>query len=100
MKRVLLVVALALCPGTAQATTFHVRAGAPAGGDGSVAKPFASLAAVAAASAAGDTIVVDPATSALGGGIALKPGQRLLGGGAPVAGATRAPLPLLTNPDA
>jgi hypothetical protein len=65
----------------ADAAVLHVRAGAPAGGDGSAAAPFATLAAVEAASAPGDTIAVDPAGAALDGGIALKPGQRLQGDG-------------------
>ncbi|MEA2496797.1 MAG: hypothetical protein QOJ29_4708 [Thermoleophilaceae bacterium] len=66
----------------ASAATWHVRSGAPAGGDGSAGKPFDSLAALEAASGPGDSIVVDPAPNALDGGIALKPGQRLTGGGA------------------
>jgi hypothetical protein len=75
---------------SADAATLHVRAGAPSGGDGSAAAPYATLDAVQAASAPGDTIVVDPATAALDGGIALKPRQRLQGS----AGA------VLTNTDA
>src|SRR4051812_48132409 len=71
-----------VCAAPAHAATLHVRAGAPPGGTGTTAAPFATLAAVEAASAPGDTIVVDPAAQALDGGIALKPGQRLEGGGA------------------
>ncbi|MDR3419559.1 MAG: hypothetical protein P4L83_25545 [Nevskia sp.] len=60
----------------------YVSAAAPAGGDGSSANPFNTLAAVEQAAAAGDTIVVMavPANSApLDGGIALKPNQKLIG---------------------
>lgn len=78
----------------------YVSATAAAGGDGSVQRPFASLQALEAASAEGDTLVVLPApldTPALDGGIALKRDQRLIGGGpavlerpalGPVAGAS------------
>jgi len=86
-----LAVAAACSPGTARAAVLHVRAGAPAGGTGSAAAPFASLAEVQAASAPGDTIVVDRASAALDGGIALKSGQRLEGG---QAGSGQ---PLVTN---
>ena len=75
--------------GVAYAKALFVRAGAPAGGDGSEARPFNSLAAVARASEPGDEITVLPAPLSeppLDGGIALKPGQRLRGGGPPVAG--------------
>src|SRR5437016_9511836 len=64
----------------ADAAVFHVRAGAPPGGTGSPAEPFATLDEVEAAAGPGDTIVVDPSSAALDGGIALKPGQRLQGG--------------------
>ena len=77
------VIALLLAVGgpaaTAHAATLHVRAGAPAGGNGSPAAPFSSLAEVQAASAPGDTIVVDRAGAALDGGIALKQAQHLQG---------------------
>ncbi|PYE12287.1 hypothetical protein DFR67_12310 [Williamsia limnetica] len=85
-------------PQGAEPTTWHVRAGASGGGDGSERSPFASLAAVQKASGPDDTIVVDPARSPLDGGILLKQGQRLIGGGAPVVGADpNSPRPRLTN---
>src|SRR5690349_5862330 len=74
-----LAVAAACGPATADAAELHVRAGAPAGGNGTPSAPFASLAEVQAGSAPGDTIVVERATAALDGGIVLKPGQRLEG---------------------
>src|SRR5947207_2940862 len=86
----------ALCAAPrAEAAVFHVRAGAPAGGTGSAAAPFGSLAEVEAASGPGDTIVVDASATALDGGIALKPGQHLEGG--PPGPGTA---PLLTNTQA
>jgi hypothetical protein len=93
MHRTLVALALAaaFAPGTADAAVLHVRAGASAGGNGSAAAPFASLADVQAASAPSDTIVVDRASAALDGGIALKPGQRLEGA------RTGAGQPLVTN---
>lgn len=98
-----LVLALAAA-GPAGAKSLFVRAGAPAGGDGSQSHPFASLAAVAAASKARDEIVVLPAPLSeppLDGGIALKPGQRLVGGGPPVSGERPMPLaPRITNSSA
>src|SRR4051794_19967592 len=99
-----LVVSLAatgMLAASALAATWHVRAGASAGGNGSATAPFASLAAVEAASGPGDAIVVDPAprdAKPLDGGIALKPDQHLTGGGPPVAGADNlAALPVITN---
>lgn len=79
-------------------TTWYVDAAAPAGGDGSSARPFASLAAVERASAPGDTIKVLPADAPLDGGIRLQPGQTLVGAG-PEVGRLReaAPAPTLTN---
>ncbi|WP_306362876.1 hypothetical protein [Nocardia sp. CC227C] len=78
--------------------TWYVRAGAAPGGSGESGAPFDSLARVAAASRAGDTIVIQPAAAALDGGIALQPGQRLVGGGAEVVGAPEgAELPRITN---
>jgi hypothetical protein len=75
-----------------------VRAGAPAGGDGSPSRPLASLAAVEAASRPGDRIVVEPADRPLDGGILLQPGQRLQGAGPPVVRrAEHAAAPTLTN---
>jgi hypothetical protein len=87
-----LVVAAIWCgsAATARAAVFHVRAGAPAGGDGSAAAPFASLDAVQNAAGPSDTIVVDPAATPLDGGIALETGQRLEG----------RPGSVLTNSDA
>src|SRR4051794_22224304 len=75
----------------AHAATLHVRAGAPAGGTGTAAAPFASLEAVQRASRPGDTIVVDQGPTPLDGGLALQPGQRLEG---------RGPRSVLTNTDA
>ena len=63
---------------------WYVSATAPAGGNGSAAQPFNSLALVQGASGPGDTIVVLPSPLSvppLDGGIALKPGQRLIGDG-------------------
>ena len=78
-------------------------AGASPGGAGSRHRPFDSLAAVEAASAPGDTIVVqrsDPAAGPLDGGIALKPRQRLLGAGRRVTSRRPRPRsPLITNTD-
>jgi hypothetical protein len=94
---------------------WYVSASALAGGDGSAAAPFNSLAVVQAASGPGDTIVVVPSplsVAPLDGGIALQPGQRLIGGGPavvqlgaplipggpPVAGSTNLALqPRVTN---
>ncbi|MCM6772060.1 hypothetical protein NDR87_02790 [Nocardia sp. CDC159] len=79
-------------------STWYVRAGAPAPGNGAADTPFASLAQVEAASRDGDTIVVLPAAGALDGGIALKPRQRLLGDGPAVPSAPPdAALPRITN---
>src|SRR6185437_2281531 len=63
---------------------WYVSATEPAGGNGSAAQPFNSLALVQGASGPGDTIVVLPSPLSvppLDGGIALKPGQRLIGDG-------------------
>lgn len=89
---------LAPSPASAAPTTWVVRAGAPAGGDGSAARPFASLDRAEAASAAGDVIRVLPGAAPLDGGITLKPRQVLEGAGPDVrslpAGASA---PWLTN---
>lgn len=72
---------------TASARTIHVSASGSDQGDGSLAKPYATLQKVEQVSAPGDVIVVVPSAldiPALDGGIALKPGQRLIGGGPPV----------------
>ena len=66
---------------------WYVSATARAGGDGSVAAPFNTLAQVQQASGPGDTIIVVPSPISvppLDGGIVLKAGQRLIGGGPPV----------------
>lgn len=66
---------------------WYVSASAAAGGNGSAAAPFNTLAQVQQASGPGDTIIVEPSPVSvppLGGGIVLKPGQRLIGGGPPV----------------
>lgn len=80
--------------------TWYVKAGG-AGGDGSIARPFGSLAAVERAAAAGDTIMVlaSPSGAApLDGGIALKPDQRLVGGGPSVSDlGAAASAPRITN---
>lgn len=85
----------------AHATTVHtwtVSADAASGGDGSSARPFATLAAVQAVSAPGDVIRVLPASKALDGGVALKRGQVLEGAGSDVRSlASGAPAPELTN---
>src|SRR5436190_16524059 len=72
----------------AAAATWHVRSGAAPGGNGSARSPFNSLAAVEAASAPGDSIVVDSGPAPLDGGIALKPGQRLMGAGGVITNTT------------
>jgi hypothetical protein len=66
---------------------WYVSATAAAGGNGSAAAPFYTLAQVQQASGPGDTIMVVPSPVSvppLAGGIALKAGQRLIGGGPPV----------------
>lgn len=73
----------------ANGKVLYVRAGAPAGGDGSEAAPFNSLGTIEKASVPGDEIVVVPSplsTPPLDGGIALKPHQKLVGQGALVTG--------------
>jgi hypothetical protein len=62
----------------------YVDAAAHATGDGSRNAPFASLAEVETASAAGDVIVLMPSAAPYRGGIALKDGQTLAGAGAAV----------------
>src|SRR5215471_20343607 len=74
-------------PSPSVSNTWHVSASAAPGGNGSAALPFNTLSAAQAASAPGDTIIVDPSpvnVPPLNGGIALKAGQRLIGGGPPV----------------
>src|SRR5437660_1776815 len=69
---------LALGVGGAQATTWYVQAGAKAGGNGTARSPFSSLAAVEAASAPGDKILIKRARTSvkpLDGGLQLKPKQ-------------------------
>ena len=70
--------------GTANATTWHVKADMSRSGNGSNGRPFSTLQEAEAASQPGDTIVVLPSKNALDGGIQLKDGQRLVGQGAPV----------------
>ena len=62
-------------------STYYVWAGAAEGGEGTQARPFASLAGAAAASGPGDIIylMTKGAGELLDGGIALKPGQKLIG---------------------
>jgi hypothetical protein len=99
-----LAIAFSSAGGVAYAKVLFVLAGAPAGGDGSEARPFNSLAVVARASKPGDEITVLPAPISeppLDGGIALKPGQRLSGGGPPVTGnRSLGRAPRITNSDA
>lgn len=82
----------------ADAATWYVRADAPAGGDGSRNRPFATLEQMEKASQPGDTIRVLPSTRPLDGGVQLKDNQRLAGDGdavtkAPAGGAR----PTITN---
>jgi hypothetical protein len=66
---------------------WYVSATAAAGGNGTAAAPFNTLAQVQQASGSGDTIIVVPSATSvppLDGGIVLKAGQRLIGGGPPV----------------
>ena len=91
----------AVVPASAAGRTWFVRAAASGVGDGSMQRPFATLAAVEGASGSGDTIVVLPGSSSaapLDGGIALKPEQKLVGAGPPVTGLTgSSPAPRITN---
>jgi len=78
--------------------TWYVGANATAGGSGTLARPFRTLAAVQNASRAGDTIRVLAANRALQGGIQLKPGQRIIGTGPAVTKLAEAsPAPTITN---
>lgn len=89
VRMTLALLVLVFAPATAQAAetqSWYVSAAAPAGGDGSQDRPFATLAAVEQASHAGDAIIVLPSTTALDGGIALKPDQKLEGAGPTVIG--------------
>lgn len=95
----LVAASLTLSPAEAAAPrTWTVSASAAPGGDGSASRPFATLAAVEAASAPGDRIVVVPSGKRLDGGIVLKRGQVLEGAGGDVRalGVTE-PAPVLTN---
>jgi hypothetical protein len=67
--------------------SWYVSASAAAGGDGSAAAPFNTLARVQQASGPGDTIIIVPSPISvppLDGEIALKASHRLVGGGPPV----------------
>src|SRR5882762_5765515 len=80
MKQALIVLVLALMPGSSEAaSTWYVKADAAAGGDGSRNRPFATLEQVEAASQPGDTIRVLPSMRPLDGGIQLKDSARLNG---------------------
>lgn len=79
------------------ASTWYVKAGAAAGGDGSRDHPFATLAEVETASNAGDVIRVEPSSRALDGGIQLKDGQRLIGLGGRVTTTGTGARPTVTN---
>ncbi|MTD46262.1 hypothetical protein GKE82_18720 [Conexibacter sp. W3-3-2] len=85
-----LVAVAALAPATsapaATHRTWHVDADAARPGDGTAARPFATLAAVEAASRPGDRIVVGPSLTALDGGLRLQRGQRVQGLGDPHGG--------------
>ena len=100
MKRLasVVVVLVFASGGSEAASTWHVKADAAAGGDGSRSRPFATLEQVEGASQPGDTIRILPSTRPLDGGIQLKNNQRLIGLGDPV---TRAPAngarPTITN---
>jgi hypothetical protein len=66
---------------------WYVSATGGAGGNGSAAAPFNTLAQAQQASGPGDTIIVVPSpinVPPLEGGIVLRAGQRLIGGGPPV----------------
>jgi len=76
--------------GAGEAATWHVKADAAPGGDGSRSRPFATLAQVEKASQPGDTIRVLPSTRPLDEGIQLKDNQRLIGDGDPVTKAAPA----------
>jgi hypothetical protein len=82
--------------------TWYVRNDAPAGGDGSSAAPFNSLASAQSASIAGDTIFVfggDQTSKNQNSGILLKDDQSLVGedGKTPVIGNTAGPGVTLAN---
>ena len=81
---------LVFLSGAGEAATWHVKADAAAGGDGSRSRPFATLEQVEKASQPGDTIRVLPSTRPLDGGIQLKDQQRLIGDGDPVTKAAPA----------
>lgn len=99
-RPVVAVLLLLLFAGSAHAATWHVKADAAPGGDGSRGRPFATLEEVEQASRPGDTIRVMPSTRPLGRGIQLKDNQRLVGDGGAV---TKAPAggarPTITNTD-
>src|SRR5258705_12390277 len=102
MKHALIVLVLALMPGSSEAaSTWYVKADAAAGGNGSRSRPFATLEQVEAASQPGDTIRVLPSVRSLDGGIQLKDGQRLTGLGDSVTKATASGArPTITNTSA
>ena len=81
---------LVFLSGAGEAATWHVKADAAAGGDGSRSRPFATLEQVEQASRPGDTIRVLPSTRPLDEGIQLKDNQRLIGDGVPVTRAAPA----------
>jgi hypothetical protein len=86
--------------GGARGAVLYVSATAAPGGNGSARAPFNSLAAVEAASNAGDTIIVLPApltVPPLDGGIALKPYQKLIGAGPRVVNQALGSAPIITN---
>ena len=86
--------------GGARGAVLYVGATAAPGGNGSARAPFNSLAAVEAASNAGDTIIVLPAALTvppLDGGIALKPYQKLIGAGPRVVNQALGSAPIITN---
>src|SRR5262245_12470287 len=79
------------------ASTWHVKADAAGGGDGSQNRPLATLQEVEARSQPGDTIRVMPSGKPLAGGIQLKDGQRLIGLGSLVTKSAGGARPTITN---
>ena len=87
-------------PTTDVPAAYYVQAGAPAGGDGSRARPFASLTLVQEVAGPGATIYLLPSErdELLDGGISLRARQKLIGlGPEGVDAAVESPLVKLTN---
>ena len=79
------------------ASTWHVKADAAPGGDGSQSRPLATLQEVETRSRPGDTIRVVPSSKPLDGGIQLQDGQRLIGLGNAVTKSAGGARPTITN---